>query len=87
MKLPVPPCAKALAVPVAVPKHSASVTTTESIKTESRIKMLGCLSHLPQCELVEYYLQVYIYQYILSTEYGLPVKASRIFQIKFVYIL
>lgn len=54
---------------------------TEKIKTYSRNKMLYCLSHLPSCELYEYYLQVYIYQYILRTEFGLNARASRIFQI------
>ncbi len=54
---------------------------TEKIGTYSKDKMLHCLSHLPSCELYEYYLQVYIYQYILRTEFGLNARTSRVFQI------
>lgn len=43
--------------------------------------MGGCLSHLPSCTLYEYFLQIYIYMYLLREEYGMNVKDCRIVQI------
>lgn len=54
---------------------------TEDIKVDSARMMSGCLSHLPSCDLYEYYLQIYIYMFLLRTEYKINCRGGRIMQL------
>lgn len=54
---------------------------TESIASENRwTKHLGPLSHIDECELSKYTIQLYLYRYILE-EYGFSVYTTRIIQL------
>lgn len=53
----------------------------EKIKMDSGNMMKGCLSHLPSCDLYHFYLQLYIYMFLLRTEYKLNCKGGRVIQI------
>lgn len=54
---------------------------TETISNENRWKKhLGPLSHIDECELSKYTIQLYLYKYILE-EYGFSIYATRIIQL------